>query len=507
MLPRNFSRRFFLAWGLGVGLAATATTSCTDRFAEINTDPTKTGAASPDLLFARALKYGTLYDNDQQVGEHLHANMWVQYFANSTPGFVTDRYESNDQWISTFWNNFYSGYGMDLQEAIRQVQDKPAEVNKLSQARIWRVFLFQRITDYWGDVPYFAAFQGAADQLQPPYDDQRTIYADFLRELKAAATVLDDARTSNYGPADLLYANPAAAFPTPTVAAANQRWRHFANSLRLRAALRLSKADPTLAELHVREALAAGVMESNEESAIMRNTGGSIRINQNPLAVVLGFGDSRVSATLIDYLSRYHDPRLLVFADPVSAANPARVGLPNGLSTVELTQPQYNPANFSQGGARYRSITNDQNLLTYAEVCFLRAEACLRGWDAGSAQQWYETGVREALALAGILNPSIARSYLQEPEVRFAASTGLQQILTQKWLSLFGHNGFEAYAEYRRTGFPVLRPIAGAGETNGQVPRRLRYPQSEQRLNPAAYQAAISRQGPNLLTTRVWWDK
>lgn len=483
------------------------TAACTDRFAEINTDPTKAGDASADMLFSRALKYGSLYDNDQQVGEHLHANMWVQYFANSTPGFSTDRYESNDQWATTFWNDFYSGYGMDLQQAIRHVNQNPKDVNKLSQARIWRAFLFQRITDYWGDVPYFSAFQGADGHTQPAYDAQRGIYSDLLRELREAAAALDDAQLSNYEAADLLYANPAAAFPAPTTAGANARWRHFANSLRLRTAMRLTNADPQLAEQQVRAALADGVMESNQESAIMKNTGESIRINQNPLAVVLSFGDCRISATLVDYLTRYHDPRLLVFVDAVSELNPARIGLPNGLSTVQLTLRQYSPAYFSQAGARYRSLANDQNLLTYAEVCFLRAEASLRGWDdAGTAEYWYTTGVRESLALAGISTPAVVAAYLQEPEVRFTPANGLQQIITQKWLSLFGHNGFEAYAEYRRTGFPNLRPIASTGETNGQVPHRLRYPQSEQRLNPASYQAALTQQGPDAMTTPVWWD-
>lgn len=240
----------------------------------------------------------------------------------------------------------------------------------------------------------------------------------------------------------------------------------------------------------------------------MKNTGGSIRINQNPLAVVLGFGDCRISATLIDYLTRYHDPRLTVFADAVSASNPARVGLPNGLSATQLTTREYTPANFSQAGSRYRTITNDLNLLTYAEVCFLRAEACLRGWDAtGTAEEWYDAGVRESLALAGITDPDVAAAYLQEPGVRFIPARALEQIITQKWLSLFGHNGFEAYAEYRRTGFPVLQAVRNPGETNGQVPRRLRYPQAEQRLNPTAYHNALAQQGPDALTTPVWWDK
>ena len=493
---------------LALSLAAGLATACTERFADLNTDPNTAANATADELFARALKYGTLYDDDFQVGEHLHANMWVQFFANSTPAFGTDRYESNDQWATKFWTRFYAGYGMDLAQAIRQVENQPGQVNRLSQARIWRVFLFQRITDYWGDVPYLGAFRGNTGNSQPAYEPQAIIYLSLLQELTEAAAALDDTQPGNFGPADLLYANPEAAFPAPSVAGANQRWRYFANSLRLRTAMRLATAAPVLAQQHVRAALAAGVMSNSNESAIMNNTGGSVRINQNPLAVVLGFKDCRISATLVEYLRRFNDPRLPVYVAPVSNVNPSLVGLPNGLSATELTLPPNNPANFSLAGARFQDAAHDQYLLTYAEVCFLRAEACLRGWDAtGTAEQWYQTGIREALTQTGVSSAALVEAYLLQPGVRFEQSRALEQIITQKWLSLFGQNGFEAYAEYRRTGFPGLQPIPNTGETNGQVPRRLRYPLIEQRLNADAYQAAVNRQGPDLLTTRVWWDK
>jgi hypothetical protein len=509
MLSFSFAADFRRATGrLALGLGLLLAPACTDRFEEINTDPTKAANATPDQLFARALKYGALYDNDFQLGEHLHANMWVQFFANNKPEFNTDRYESNDTWTSTFWASFYAGFGMDLQQAIRLLQPDPAQVNRLSQARIWRAFLFQRMTDYWGDIPYSQAFGGEKVTAQPAYDPQELIYRDLLRELTAAEAALDDTRAQNFGPADLLYANPMAANPAPDVATANQRWRHLANSLRLRLAMRLTAVAPALAEQQVRAALAAGVMSTAAESAVMRNTGEGIRITQNPLAVVQTFNDDRVSATLVNYLQRLNDPRLPVYVGVISATNPGRAGLPNGLSAAELTLPQYNPSNYSQSGPRFRNPANDQQLLTYAEVCFLRAEACLRGWDAtGTAEQWYTTGIREALQQTGITSATDQDQYLRQPGVRFEPGRAQELISTQKWLALFGLNGFEAYAEYRRTGFPVLRPISNLGETNGRVPLRLRYPVSERLFNTASYLQAINRQGPDLLTTPVWWDK
>lgn len=509
-------RRLLPAALLVLGLGA-----CTKNFDDINTDPNKPLDVPANLVFTRAQKWGTLYDNDEQLGEHLHANMWVQFFANSTASFQTDRYENNDSWVSSLWNDSYANFGADIQQAIRLTAGKPEDVNRHAQARIWKVFIMHRITDYWGDVPYFDAFKGGTEGVtMPAYDKQEDIYADLLKELKEAAAEMDDAKTGNYGAADLIYGNPASlVYGGGMVAGVNTKWRKFANSLRLRLALRISKANPALAEQNVREALAADVMTTSADAAIMTNASG-LRIAQNPLATVLNFNDSRISKTIVDQLRSTNDPRLPLYvgvAPGAAATAPDSLryrGLPNGLSAAQLATPRYASAarDFSTAGPLFLQPANPQLILTYAEVCFLRAEATLKGWDSGTgtrtAQQWYEAGVQEAITMRPFnLTATAAKTYLAQPGITYNAANALNQIITQKWLSMFGNNGFEAYAEYRRTGFPVLRPGASLGQTNGAVPRRLLYPATEANYNPTGLAQAIAHQGPNLLTTRMWWDK
>lgn len=516
MSTHTIFRRLLPAALLVLGLGA-----CTKNFDDINTDPNKPLDVPASLVFTRAQKWGTLYDNDEQLGEHLHANMWVQFFANSTPGFITDMYQNNDGFVTPFWNDCYANFGADIQQAIRLSAGRPEDVNRHAQARIWKVFIMHRITDYWGDVPYFDAFKGGTENLTAPaYDKQEDIYADLLKELKEAAAEMDDAKTGNYGAADLIYGNPTSlVYGGGTVAGVNTKWRKFANSLRLRLALRISKANPALAEQNVREALAAGVMTTSTDAAIMTNASG-LRIAQNPLATVLNFNDSRISKTLVDQLTSTRDPRLPLYvgvAPGAAATAPDSLryrGLPNGLSAAQLAAPRYANAarDFSTAGPLFLQPANPQLILTYAEVCFLRAEATLKGWDTGTgtrtAQQWYEAGVQEAITMRPFSLPAAAATtYLTQPGIVYDAPNALRQIITQKWLSMFGNNGFEAYAEYRRTGFPMLRPGASPGQTNGTVPRRLLYPSTEYNYNQNGIAQAIAHQGPNLLTTKVWWDK
>ena len=509
-------RRLLPAALLVLGLGA-----CTKDFDAINTDPNKPLDVPANLVFTRALKWGTLYDNDQQLGEHLHASMWVQYFANSTPSILSDTYQHENRYVLPFWNDCYANFGADIQQAIRLSANKPEDVNRHAQARIWKVFIMHRITDYWGDVPYFDAFKGGTENLTAPaYDKQEDIYADLLKELKEAVVEMDDTKTGNYGAADLIYGNPTSlVYGGGTVAGVNAKWRRFANSMRLRLAMRISKANPALAEQNVREALAAGVMTTSADAAIMTNATG-LRISQNPLATVLNFNDSRISRTIVEQLRSTNDPRLPLYvgvAPGAAATAPDSLryrGLPNGLSAAQLAAPRYASAatSFSTAGPIFVNYANPQLILTYAEVCFLRAEAALKGWDTGAgaqtAQLWYEAGVKEAITMRPFsLTATAATTYLAQPGIAYNAANALNQIITQKWLSMFGNNGFEAYAEYRRTGFPVLRPGASLGQTNGTVPRRLMYPSEESTFNPTGVAQAIARQGPNLLTTRVWWDK
>jgi hypothetical protein len=466
---------------------------CTGNFEEINTDPRATTSISPDLLFTGALRNGTLNWDLYQIGQNLHADFYCQFFANNAPGFQTDRLETNPGWLQTYWNNYYSNFIINTQETIRIASEDPRAVNKVALARIWRAWLYHRLTDYWGDVPYSEAGQGLLLNTRPKYDTQEAIYKDLVKELREAAAQIDPAQPARYGAADILYNDNL------------DRWRRFANSLRLRLALRMSNADPAFAQQEVRALMTENrFLASNADNAQMVTFTTGQFINRNPLAILFNFNEFRVSKTMVDLLTDLNDPRLPVYAAPVPNSNPTRfAGMPNGLNAVQLGQPQFARENFSQPGTPIRAEGVPIPVLMYDEVCFLQAEAVLKGWGSGDARALYEAGIRANFQRRGIADAQ-APAYLAQPSVQYNGS--LERIVTQKWIALFP-NGFEGWAELRRTGFPRLQAWANPGETNGQMPNRVRYPASEQGLNKENYDAAVARQGPDVMTTKLWWDR
>ena len=487
--------------------------TCTGDFEDLNVNPTalQEDRVNEDLLFTRALVYGMLRYTEFQRAQHLYAHHYIQYYSVAVDYFETGRYITRNDWLTAYWTEAYADFGMQCNEVIRLTQDEPEKVNKTSIARIWKVFIMHRITDFWGDVPYSDAFLG---DLTPVYDRQEDIYRDMLAELEDAVAQFDPSRTLNFGASDVMFGGDI------------DRWTRFANSLRLRLAMRISGVDPVLAEEHVRDVLTGNrLIENNDQSAIInygRDYGGADE-NIQPMSLIKSFNEYRVSNTLIDYLQDNNDPRLPVYATPVGGNY---VGLTNGLNPVEVNQLNRN--DYSQDSEIISGAYSPSTALQYAEVCFLKAEAALRGWAAGDPQGYYEEGIRASitfwldvyadlqtrvpnsenvLPVINITSDDID-AFLVEPAISYDNNSALEQIITQKWIANI-NNGFESWAEYRRTGFPILNPIPntdGLSETGGPgVPTRIRYPIEEQAFNALNYERAIQN-NPDLVTTRVWWD-
>ncbi|WP_179862148.1 SusD/RagB family nutrient-binding outer membrane lipoprotein [Longibacter salinarum] len=488
-------------------------------FGSTNDDPTAPNTINPDLLFTRSLVYGTLRYDVYQRSQHLFGNMYAQYVANLVPNFPTDRYETSgayDNWAEAFWNTSYAAYGgganvgenvsnpgINIQQAIELTQDDPQLVNKTAIARIWKVWLLHRVTDAWGDVPYSEAYQGDEGNRTPVYDPQEEIYRDMLAVLEQSAEAIDPSISGGsfrFGDADVLFNDDLT------------RWRRFANALRLRLAIRASEAAPSLAEQHVRDVLSSGeVMQGNDDSArLIMGTAEGEFVNSNPLSIIAGFGDERVSELAVQILSDRNDPRIGEIADTTITFPRDGVlyrGLPNGLSASELNGIQ--SFRYSRIGDRFREADNPVPVILYPEVEFLQAEAALRGWASTTAEDHYEAGIRASLEMYGIDDPTTVDNYLQEPNVAWPASgtfeEKLEAIITQKWIAIYTQ-GFEAWAEQRRTGYPELLTISGQGATGGEVPTRILYPNVERSLNSANVNEAAQRMGGDTPTTRVWWD-
>lgn len=467
-----------LARALAVGSLAALVGACDEGLTDLNVNPNEPIEVGAEYLFTNAVEASV----SRVMGASLNLDgvgLWVQHYAEMRYS-EDDRYVLPDARVQTHWNGFWAGPMQDFNEVVT----KGRELNRPNiqgMGVVMRAWNQQVITDLWGDVGYSEALQGRTPGSgnTVAYDPQQAIYTGLLAELRDAAALFDPAAV-RMGNADLIYQGDPA------------KWRRFANSLRLRMAMRMSQAAEPTARQEFTAALAAGVFTSNADNAALRylDDGSSV----HPFnAYYRSAPTHTVSATLVDTLKRNQDPRLAVYAT-TNAAGEYR-GAPNGV-TDEV------PLNtLSEIGTFFRRANAVAYLMTYSEVLFLQAEAAARGWIPADPAALYRQAITAHMLQVGVSQAAID-TYLARPAVAY---DGLRSIGVQKWISLYG-NGVEAYAEWRRTGHPGL--VAGPdAENDGRIPLRFTYPSSEEALNAEAYKAAKARQGDATLNSPVWWDR
>jgi hypothetical protein len=337
------------------------------------------------------------------------------------------------------------------------------------------------MTDAMGDLPYSEALKGDSI-LSPKYDSQQSIYNALFTEFTTAAGLIDPAGVG-FTDGDLVYGGDMA------------QWKKLANSLRLRLAMHIQKADAAKAASEAAAAVAAGVFTSNADNAGLSYLSGSP--NENPIyrnRYIDGRDDYGLSKTLVDSMAGRNDPRLPVYAQPNDTG--AYMGLPNGLNDGAGPALKY----ISRFGAYWRE-SPDANMyfMTYSEVLLLQAEARERGWltSGPTAATLYADAIRASMEQHGVANADIT-AYLAQPSVAYTGgAAGLQQIAYELWVSLY-MNGMEAWNEWRRTQWPPLRPGPNAQQNAGvlnAIPERMPYEDQELVLNNANVMAAISAQG------------
>ncbi|RAJ08919.1 SusD-like starch-binding protein associating with outer membrane [Chitinophaga skermanii] len=499
---------------------ATVTASlaaCDKGFESMNIDPNASGKPTVNFLFTKAQLLDFNADNTVNYFTNtLNCGNMIQHFSTfKILSGVGDKYTTNDLYQGLYFTNTYQAYINPLKDIIRYTNNE-ADANKNAVARIWLVYNMHRLTDLYGDVPYTQAGLGYTETIfSPKYDKQSEIYPQMLQELKDAATQLNASKTT-FGSADIIFKGDVA------------QWKKFAYSLMLRLSMRLTKRDAALAEKWAKEAIAGGVILNDADNAIMKYAEGPQNLNRNPFAFQARFKEytsnaygatnnegGKLSKTLIDFLKNNNDPRLAVYAavwvgTSQDTAAAKQKGMPNGLEAeptgfVTYSEPNQNTV-FRFDAPAF--------VLTNAEMNFLLAEASLRNWYSGNAAALYKAGVEASLRLCGlygaggVISPAKITEYAN---ARTFPATGLDaqmnEIHTQMWVLMFA-NEYEAFANWRRTGYPVLTPTKfSANETNGTIPRRLRYPQTEMGINGTNYYDALKNQGADLLITRVWWDK
>ncbi|WP_114748164.1 SusD/RagB family nutrient-binding outer membrane lipoprotein [Pleomorphovibrio marinus] len=528
---------------LAFSVAVLVLVGCTESFEEINT--------KPDVLLADNLDIGLLgqaFANGQmramtgapgggagnfQLAQSLFSDIYSQYFANTATNFDSDRHIQVGGWSNGLWNYFYAQAAPIIKfvEDFTEVNEMPVEN---AFAKILKVQAYHRYTDYFGPIIY-TEFGNAQTTVQ--YDTQEFIYRDFFRVLDEAVDVLKQHSGGQAFTAhDQVFGGSA------------DRWLTFANSLRLRLAMRVKYVDPQLSRTEAEKAVADGVMMNNDDNAAITTTINS----RHPYWTITDWGEFRMSALMENILVGFEDPRLSIYFRQTDdymdddEGQPYR-GLRNGLPRGDLDQGALNRA-FSDLGVRWLNQGRGGSaagppfrMMCSAEVFFLRAEGALEGWNmGGTAQELYERGVELSMtesrigadgdAVQAYLSSTNSPAGVTYPEdsswdlgpssnipIEFQSGadleTQLEQIITQKWLALFP-DGWEAWAELRRTKYP--RPYPRVASDNVDVPRdqvmsRLIFVEGEYDNNRAAVEAAqelpeLTSRGGDRNSTRLWWD-
>ncbi|MFS2187093.1 SusD/RagB family nutrient-binding outer membrane lipoprotein [Mucilaginibacter sp. Mucisp84] len=459
-------------------------TSCKKELARINQNPNGSQTAQPDYLLTAATKATS--DTYWGVANNMDASLlFVQYWSKiqyTDP----DRYIYASSAFEELWSTGYSKSIVNLNQIIK-LADAQGNTNYKGVVLVLRSWTFSLLTEAYGNIPYKQATN--IDQyLTPAYDAQKDVYFALLDDLKAAQTALDPSGKAIAG--DVIYGNNIAS------------WKKFANSLRLRIALRIADREPAKAKQVLDDIKTEGgsYISSNTETAQFTYVDSP---NQNPVSNLFDTRDDyRISKTIVDKLFALNDPRLSIYAAKTQDPTPQNyVGLPNGLLVGDASS--YGFTKTSKPGTYFRAPHAPAVILSYAESLFDRAEAAARGFTTEDAASLYSQAITAALTQYSIASADIA-TYIAQPAVQYDASNYKKSIGEQKWLALFGQ-GLEGWTEWRRLDYPQLQP-AVAGTLNGKIPVRFIYPGTEQSLNKTNYQSAVAAQGADALTTKLWFD-
>jgi hypothetical protein len=503
--------------------------SCTADFEEINTNPL---SLSTEKLEESSVLQGQAFAQAQytsmmglnwrfQISQSLFSDLWAGYYATTAVGFDSDGFTQVGRWADLAWGSFY---GVAAPQ-IKLVEDLARENGNTigeAMAKVVRVNGYHRMTDYWGPVPYS---NFGNQELNVPYDSQQAMYDNFFSTIDEASSALS-AGGSSFGGSDRTYGGDAS------------KWRKLAESLRLRLAMRIRYVNPSLSKSQAEKAYSSGalILTSDDNAFVSADA-----TNRNPLETITDWGEFRMSATKESILKGYEGPRMQAYFDPAADGDSDGDGIPyeglqNGQTKVTLGTSQN--ANHSDVNVFYRDVAKGGanpyiELMRAAEVHFLLAEAALAGYNVGGiAKDYYESGISVFLKERTSATDADINAYIASTKtpVSFDGGTtpgvtnipvlfnesndevALEQIITQKWLALFP-NGWEAWSEARRTGYPKQYPrVASENPDVGvdEIPQRMVYTSSEFTTNKEAVEEAIASpelNGQDKNNTKLWWNK
>lgn len=467
--------------------------SCQDRLDDLRDNPNAVTTIDDAALFTKAVRSLFQGTTDQSVSRF--AGHYGHYFVAGSTARIPDQYgDGFDTQYNQMFNEMYGGVIRHIEEVldITSTGDTKNEVRH-SIANVISVLGYAKITDAFGEIPFTEGGKGKTQNIIfPKYDTQQGIYEDMISSLTESIAILKTA-------------DPAMAYPNSDPIFNNDlnKWVRFANSVRLRLAMRLRNAENALSKQTVAQCLLDPLMETNDHNAYMIETEG----NGNAWFIMrTGFPSIKMSTLLIDQLQVTADPRLPVFVS--KDGNGVYNGMTNGLDDAAFGSSNFSTK--SDMGIPLSSRDSKLYIMTASEIWLLRAEAALAyDNDPGQANILYRKGIETSLKQWEVDASDIV-AFMATPEASLAGHNDELQIGTQMWLALVP-NYFEGWSHIRRTGYPVIAdrtdPNLSQGVTNGVLPKRFLYSSFELSSNKDNVTEAISRQGANKIDTPVWWDK
>lgn len=545
----------YIKWGLFT-VCALALSACVDE--NMNINPNTSSNIDPNMQLTTV-----------QVKPGNYSDEWWAYFV--FPGGFMNHWSrdwsvvnyggsgiKSDSHSSRLWSESYKRVIKEVVDLVKRTDNSEEYANVNAAARILKVENFLKLTDYYGDIPYFEAGKAKEGILKPAYDTQKTIYMDFLKELKEAAAQFDDSKSPLTG--DLYFKGDLS------------KWRKFANSLRFRIAMRLINVTDTDVDVKsiIENAASAqyGLMTANSDICYLQydNVSSTEESAGNGIANLLSQATPSsfaLTKELIGTMELSKDPRIRFYGGSylTDGVRSSRTDITNDLyNYYKTTYPAHAsvyrhftiPAQrfpwdgweWNSGEDKYDDVTivkNGQTItlgrddqwfgpsnyinqpgspmihMAYAEVEFLLADALLRGYNVSTdpASEHFKKGLMAAvnqwILFGATINPVMLQEFLDANPLSSDVNTALAQVNLQIWILHF-LDPFEAWANWRRTGLPVeqmaFKNANPGNESNGQTPRRMEYPVSEQTMNPDGYKTALSRMGGvDDWLNRVWWDQ
>jgi len=501
------------------------TAGCKKSFSDLYQNPNKPASVPPYILFNGVLNNLADLPNTNSNG----AEIWGQYYIFNYDYYGNNRYDFGA--ATTFYNTLENVVRME-QEAIKLGVSPNNPYSALG--KFFRAYFFIKMSMQLGDIPMTQALAGLTN-LTPAYDAQKKVFQQSLLLLDSANTALANLITAkdNSLAGDIYFNNDL------------KKWQKAVNTFTIRTLVSLSKKATSDADLNLAQQF-ANILNNPSKYPIMQD--GSDNLQYNFVAPSNFYPDNannfgqngsrrNMSATHIGLLTQLNDPRVFIVAEPcrylvdtlhqsptsVASFVGADPGLDLGIMYNNAGLQRYSFLNRKRYFSGYTAEPAIQ--LGYPEMCFNIAEGINRGWlSGGNAEAWYTAGIKASMDFYGIPSAGGAFTayfyrpgstdvtsnsnydtysipfdwtayYTNQTLVKYHGndSTGLTQILKQKYLSLFRQTGLESYYTYRRTGIPAFTTGAGTGNSN-RIAMRFKYPGSESAANTKNYQAALQSQ-------------